>query len=323
MGPSIPPMSARTRHLPRRSCHSVPASSERFVAKAPGLAADMVFFDLEDSVAPRDKEAARGRVVEAIRSQAWGERIVGVRINGWASRWTYGDIIEVVGHAGVRLDEVIVPKVEAAAHVKAVDLLLAQVELNAGLPSGHLGIEAQIETAGGLSNVEEICAASPRLEAVTVGPVDLSASMGMPMPAVDSARPPYLGDPFHYVFMKILLAGRTHGLQVIDGPYVKVRDGEGLRADCIRTQILGYDGKWSVHPDQIPVLNELFAPTPEEFDRAVGALDLHAASTAGQDRRGAFMSGDEMVDEASRQVAVMLVARGERAGLIRAGNRSR
>jgi citrate lyase subunit beta/citryl-CoA lyase len=307
-------MSARSRHLPRRSCHAVPGSNPKFLDKAPGLAADMFFLDLEDAVAPSEKEAARPRVVEAVRSKDWGAAVLCVRVNAWDTRWTYGDVIEVVGGAGERLDEVMLPKVQNAAQVVALDLLLTQVEANVGLPIGHIGIEAQIETAQGLINVEEITTASPRLETVILGPVDMSASMGMPSLAGGLDIPGYPGDYFHYVFSKILMAGRAAGLQVIDGPYVKVRDTEGFRHYATRSQILGFDGKWSLHPDQIDVLNELFAPTQEQFDRAQHILDTYREATEG-DGKGAVMLGDEMIDEASRKVAEMLVAKGTRAGL--------
>jgi citrate lyase subunit beta/citryl-CoA lyase len=309
-------MSARTRTLPRRSCHAVPGSNERFLAKAPGLGADMVFLDLEDAVAPLEKEAARAKVVAAVRDQDWGETTLCVRVNAWDTRWTYGDVIEVVGAAGERLDEVMLPKVQSAAQVVALDLLLTQVEINAGLPPGHIGIEAQIETAQGLIDVEHIATASPRLETLILGPVDFSASMGMPSLAGGLQIPEYPGDYFHYVFMKILMAGRAAGLQIIDGPYVKVRDTEGFRDYCTRTQILGYDGKWSLHPDQVAVCNEVYSPTQAQFDRAWQILDAYRSATEG-DRMGAVMLGDEMIDEASRKVAVMLVARGARAGLVR------
>ncbi|HEX6395127.1 MAG TPA: CoA ester lyase [Acidimicrobiales bacterium] len=309
-------MSQRSRFLPRRSCHAVPGSNEKFLAKAPTLPADMFFLDLEDAVAPLEKEDARAKVVEAIQKYDWGDAVVCVRVNAWDTRWTYADVIEVVGNAGTRLDEVMLPKVQNAAQVVALDLLLTQVEINSGLPAGHIGIEAQIETAQGLINVEEICAASPRLETVILGPVDFSASMGMPSLSGGLLIPEYPGDYFHYVFMKILMAGRANNLQVIDGPYVKVRDPEGFREYARRTQILGYDGKWSLHPDQIDILNEVFSPTQEQFDRAWEVLDAYRQATEG-DRKGAVMLGDEMIDEASRKVAVTLVARGERAGLKR------
>jgi len=221
-----------------------------------------------------------------------------------------------VGRAGERLDEIMLPKVQTGAEVVALDLLLNQVEVRAGLPRGHIGIEAQIETAQGLINVEEICAASTRLETVILGPVDFSASMGMPSLAGGLAIPEYPGDYFHYVFMKILMAGRANGLQVIDGPYVKIQDLEGFREFSRRTQILGFDGKWAIHPSQVPVLNEMFGPSQAQFDRALAIVDAYQAATEG-DRRGAVMFGDEMIDEASRKVAVKVVALGQRAGLNR------
>jgi citrate lyase subunit beta/citryl-CoA lyase len=287
------------------------------LGKGPGLAADMVFCDLEDSVAPLEKEAARAKVVDAVKNQDWGEKVLCVRVNAWDTPWTYGDVIEVVGNAGERLEEVMLPKVQTPGQVEAMDLLLTQVEKNAGLPPGHIGIEAQIETAQGLINVTEICAASPRLETVILGPVDFSASMEMPSLAGGLQIPEYPGDYFHYVFMKILMAGRANGLQVIDGPYVKVRDTEGFRDFCRRAQILGFDGKWALHPDQVTILNEMFSPTQEQFDRAHAILDAYEEATTTGDRKGAVMFGDEMIDEASRKVAVKLVSRGERAGLIR------
>jgi citrate lyase subunit beta / citryl-CoA lyase len=308
-------MSVRSRPLPRRSCHAVPGSSEKFLAKAPSLPADMFFLDLEDSVAPLEKEASRSKVVDAIKGQDWGDAVICVRVNAWDTRWTYGDVIEVVSGAGERLEEIMLPKVDTADQVVALDLLLTQVEINSGLPIGHIGIEAQIETARGLINVEEICAASPRLETVILGPVDFSASMGMPSLAGGLQIPEYPGDYFHYVFMKILMAGRANGLQVIDGPYVKVRDSEGFRDYASRTQILGFDGKWSLHPDQVTICNEVYSPTQEQFDRARAIVDAYREATEEGDRKGAVMLGEEMIDEASRKVAVMLVSRGERAGL--------
>ncbi|MDQ1374225.1 MAG: citrate lyase subunit beta / citryl-CoA lyase, partial [Actinomycetota bacterium] len=246
-------MSERTRNLPRRSCLSVPGSSEKMLGKAPGLPADMVFMDLEDAVAPLEKEAARAKVVDAVKNLDWGDKILCVRVNAWDTKWTYGDVIEVVGNAGERLEEIMLPKVQSAAEVVAMDLLLTQVEINSGLPIGHIGIEAQIETARGIINVEEICAASPRLETIILGPVDMSASMEMPSLGGGLNIPEYPGDYFHYVFVKILMAGRANGLQVIDGPYLKVRDSEGFRDYCQRTRILGFDGKWALHPDQVTI----------------------------------------------------------------------
>jgi citrate lyase subunit beta / citryl-CoA lyase len=298
----------------------VPGSSERFLAKAPSLDADMFFLDLEDAVAPLEKETARAKVVAAVRDQDWGDAVLCVRVNAWDTKWTYADVIEVVGQAGPRLDEVMLPKVQNAAQVVALDLLLTQVEINHGLRAGHIGIEAQIETAQGLINVEEICASSPRIETVILGPVDFSASMGMPSLSGGLLIPEYPGDYFHYVFMKILMAGRAYGLQVIDGPYTKVRDPDGFREYARRSQILGYDGKWSLHPDQVTILNEIFSPTQEQFDKALDVLDHYREATTEGERKGAVMFGDEMIDEASRKVAVTLVSRGERAGMKRSPN---
>jgi len=313
-------MSARTRDLPRRSCLSIPGSSEKMLAKGPSIPADMIFLDMEDSVSPLEKEAARPKVVKAIREQDWGDRVLCVRVNAWDTKWTAFDIIEVVGNAGERLEEIMLPKVQTAAEVVAADLLLTQVEKQAGLPIGHIGIEAQIETARGLINVEEICAASPRLETVILGPVDFSASMEMPSLSGGLQIPEYPGDYFHYVFMKILMAGRANGLQVIDGPYVKVRDPEGFRDYCTRTQILGFDGKWALHPDQVTILNEMFSPTQAQFDKACDVLDVYEKATTEGERKGAVMLGDEMIDEASRKVALKLRMRGLRNGMIRSGS---
>jgi len=309
-------MSARSRDLPRRSCLSTPGSNEKFLAKAPTVAADMTFLDLEDSVAPLEKEAARAKVVDAIKNLDWDDRVLCVRVNAWDTEWTYGDVVEVVGKAGERLDEVMLPKVQHAAEVVALDLLLTQVEKVHGLPAGHIGIEAQIETTRGLINVEEICAASARLETIIFGPADFAASMEMPVLTGGVQIPEYPGDHFHYVFSKILMAGRANGLQVIDGPYLYVRNLDGLREFAQRTRVLGYDGKWALTPDQAGVLNEVYSPTQEQFDRAWDILDAYRRATE-EDRRGAVMFGDEMIDEASRKMAVKFVSRGERAGLTR------
>jgi citrate lyase subunit beta/citryl-CoA lyase len=309
-------MSERSRDLPRRSCLSIPGSSEKMLGKGPGIPADMVFLDLEDAVAPKEKEAARAKVAAAVRDQEWGDKVLCVRVNDWSTKWTAFDVIEVVGSAGPRLDEIMLPKVEAAAHIVALDLLLAQVEQQAGLPVGHIGIEAQIETTRGLINVEEICAASPRLETIIFGPADFAASMEMPVLTGGVQIADYPGDHFHYVFSKILMAGRANGLQVIDGPYLYIRDGEGFRDYCQRTRTLGYDGKWALHPDQVTILNEVYSPTQEQFDRAWDILETYRQATE-DEGKGAVMFGDEMIDEASRKMATKFVSRGERAGLKR------
>jgi citrate lyase subunit beta / citryl-CoA lyase len=239
-----------------------------------------------------------------------------VRINAWDTAWTYGDVIDVVGNAGLRLDEVMLPKVQSAAEVVALDLLLTQVEKNAGLPVGHIGIEAQIETARGLINVDDICAASPRLETIIFGPADFAASIEMPVLTGGVAIPEYPGDHFHYVFSRILMAGRANGLQVIDGPFLKVRELDALSDFAMRTRMLGYDGKWALTPDQAVVLNEVYSPTQEQFDKAWDILEAYRVATD-ENNTGAVMFGDEMIDEASRKMANKFVSRGTRAGLER------
>ncbi|MHB8294788.1 MAG: HpcH/HpaI aldolase/citrate lyase family protein [Acidimicrobiales bacterium] len=312
-------MSERSRNLPRRSCLSVPGSSDRFIAKAPSIPSDMVFLDLEDSVAPSEKQLARSKVTEAVQKKDFGDRVVCVRVNAWDTAWTYRDVIEVVGGSGDRLDEVMLPKVQSAAEVVALDLLLTQVEADHGLAKGQVGIEAQIESARGLINVEEICAASPRLEAIVFGPADFAASMEMPVLTGGVEVEGYPGDHFHYVLSKILMAGRANGLQVIDGPYLKIHDMEGFAGYSKRAKMLGYDGKWALHPAQVEALNELFSPSQEQLDRAYELLDAYGLATGASDgdARGAVMHGAEMIDEASAKMARKFVARGARAGMRR------
>jgi citrate lyase subunit beta/citryl-CoA lyase len=289
------------------------------LAKGPSLGADMVFLDLEDSVAPLEKEAARANVVEAVNNQDWGEAVLCVRVNDWDTEWTYRDVIHMVENCSERLDELMLPKVQSAAQVQALDMLLTQIERSTGR-SSTVGIEAQIETARGLISVEEICAASPRLETIIFGPADFAASTEMPVLTGGVQIPDYPGDHFHYVFAKILMAGRANGLQVIDGPFLKIRELDALRDYSMRTRVLGFDGKWALHPDQVTVINEVFTPTQEQFDHAWGILEAYEKATteggAGE-RKGAVMFGDEMIDEASRKMATKFVARGERAGMAR------
>lgn len=211
------------------------------------------------------------------------------------------------------------PKAQSAADVQALDMLLTQIEKVTGRKSS-VGIEAQIETARGLINVEEICAASSRLETIIFGPADFAASTEMPVLTGGVQIPEYPGDHFHYVFSKILMAGRANGLQVIDGPFLKIKEGEALRDYAMRTRLLGYDGKWALHPDQVAIINEVFTPTQEQYDRAFDILDAYEKATtegAAGERKGAVMFGDEMIDEASRKMALKFVSRGQRAGMSR------
>lgn len=280
------------------------------------MPADMTFFDLEDSVAPSEKVAARQKVAHAIRDMTWDERVLGVRVNGWTSPWVISDVEEVLTHCGPRLDIVMMPKVESPDDVIAMDELLTTLEEQAGLVVGHLGLECQIESARGLMNVDAICEASPRLESIVLGPADLAASLGLPITTIDEAL--YLNpfSPLTYAFARLLVAGRANGLNVIDGPYLKVRDMEGLRSVAQLTANYGFDGKWALTPDQVPVLNDVFTPDQLLFDKSWDILEAYdqAANIEG---RGATMLGDDMIDEASVKVALSVVSRGERSGLRR------
>ncbi len=313
---STPEPNGRLR--PRRSCLAVPGSNPRFLEKAQTLPADQVFLDLEDAVAPLVKEKARQAVVEALTGGDWTGKIRAVRVNDWTTHWTYRDVITVVEGAGDRLDCVMLPKVADAGQVTALDLLLTQIEKTAGLPVGRIGIEAQIENATGLMNVEAIAASSPRLETIIFGPADFMASINMRSLVVGEQPPGYPADAYHYILMRILIAARAHGLQAIDGPYLQVRNVEGFAAVARRAAALGFDGKWVLHPDQIAAANEIFSPAQEDYDHAELILDAYDWSTsAAGGAKGSAMLGDEMIDEASRKMALVIAAKGRAAGLRR------
>ncbi|MGH3150117.1 MAG: HpcH/HpaI aldolase/citrate lyase family protein [Streptosporangiaceae bacterium] len=303
---------------PRRSTLAVPGSNPRFLEKAQGLAADEVFLDLEDAVAPLAKEDARRLVVDALNTGDWGGKIRAVRVNDWTTQWTYRDVITVVEGAGANLDCLMLPKVADAEQVKALDLLITQVEKAAGLPAGRIGIEAQIENAAGLVNVDAIAAASPRLEAIVFGPADFMASINMKSLVVGEQPPGYPADAYHYILMRILIAARARDLQAIDGPYLQVRNVAAFREVARRSAALGFDGKWVLHPDQIAAANEIFSPAQEDYDHAELIMDAYDWSTSqAGGARGAAMLGEEMIDEASRKMALVIAAKGRAAGLHR------
>jgi citrate lyase subunit beta / citryl-CoA lyase len=302
---------------PRRTCLTVPGSSERFLAKARLVAADEVILDLEDSVAPGVKQQAREFVSTALAVGWPRHQLLAVRVNGAISPWAYQDVIAVAEHSGGRLDAIVLPKVSAPAHVIWLDLLLGQIEQAAGLEPGRLAIEAQIEDAAGLAAVDQIATASPRLAALIFGPADFMASLGMRSLRIGAQPEDYAGgDAFHYPLMKILLAARAAGLQAIDGPYAAIGDIDGLTAASASVAALGFDGKWVVHPDQIEPVNGAFSPGQAEYDRAELILEAYEHATDVQGR-GAVMLDGEMIDEASRKLALICAARGRAAGLIR------
>jgi citrate lyase subunit beta/citryl-CoA lyase len=302
----------------RRSCLAVPGSSPRFLEKAQTLDSDQVFLDLEDSVAPLAKPGARTAIVAALNHGNWGNRTRVVRVNDVGTQWAYRDVITVVEGAGANLDCIMLPKVQTAAEVAWLDLLLTQIEKEAGLEVGRIGIEAQIENAQGLVNVDEIAAGSPRLESIIFGPADFMASINMRSLVVGEQPPGYTADAYHYVLMRILMAARTNGLQAIDGPYGRVKDDDGYRRSAERSSALGFDGKWVLHPNQLAIANEVYAPRQEDYDEAELILDAYeyfTSSAGGQ--LGAVMLGDQMIDEASRKMALVVAAQGRAAGLSR------
>ena len=305
-------------YRPRRTCLSVPGSNPRMIEKAKSLPADEVFLDLEDAVAPDAKAVARRLVSAALAGPGWGSQLRGVRVNDWTTPWTHLDVIDVVSAAGSALDVVVLPKVTDASHVHALDLLLTQLELTHGLPVGRIGIDAQIENAKGLSNIDAI-AAGPRVQALVLGPADLMASLNMRTLVVGEQPEGYdVGDAYHHILMTILVAARAHGVAAIDGPYLKVRDTDAFRRVAGRSAALGYDGKWVLHPDQIAPGNEIFSPRQDEYDHAeliLEAYDWHTSGAGGA--RGAVMLGDEMIDEASRKMALVVAGRGRAAGMAR------
>jgi citrate lyase subunit beta / citryl-CoA lyase len=309
---------AAGRLRPRRSCLAVPASNPRFLEKAQGLPADQVFLDLEDACAPLVKESARHAVVDALNNGDWGGKTRVVRVNDWTTHWTYRDVITVVEGAGPNLDCVMLPKVADATQIAALDLLLTQIEKTMGLQAGRIGIEAQIENATGLVNVDAIAAASPRLQTIIFGPADFMASINMRSLVVGEQPPGYPADAYHYILMRILVAARAHGLQAIDGPYLQIRNADGFQAVARRAAALGFDGKWVLHPDQIAAANEIFSPSQADYDHAELILDAYEwwISEAGG-ARGSAMLGDEMIDEASRKMALVIAGKGRAAGMRR------
>ena len=303
----------------RRTTLAVPGSSVKMLEKAKGLAADAVFLDLEDAVAPSEKSDARKNVIAALTEGGYEGKTRSVRINDWTTPWTYRDVIDIIDGAGDQLDCVILPKVQSSQHIVALDLLLTQVERANGLDIGRIGIEAQIENAPGLVNVNAIAAASPRVETLIFGPADFIASINMRSFVVGEQPSGYdVGDAYHHILMSILIAARANDRQAIDGPYLQIRDDDGLRRVAHRSAALGFDGKWVLHPDQISAVNEVFSPGQEDYDHAELILDAYSyyTSSAGG-ARGAAMLGDEMIDEASRKMALVVASKGRAAGMRR------
>ncbi|MEC7102216.1 MAG: CoA ester lyase [Actinomycetota bacterium] len=304
---------------PRRSNLAVPGSSPKMLDKAKGLPADQVFMDIEDAVAPLAKPDARKNIVAALNEGGYDGKVRSVRVNDWTTEWTYLDVIEVVSGAGANLDCIMLPKVQGPEQIRALDMLLSQIEKSEGLDVGRIGIEAQIENAMGLTMVDEIAAASPRVETIIFGPADFMASINMKSLVVGEQPPGYdVGDAYHYILMRILMAARAYDKQAIDGPYLQIKDLDGYTRVAERSAALGFDGKWVLHPDQIAAANEIFSPRQGDYDHAELILDAYEwyTSVAGG-ARGAAMLGDEMIDEASRKMALVIAGKGRAAGMQR------
>jgi citrate lyase beta subunit len=286
----------------QRSELAVPGSQPALFAKALASEADCVFLDLEDAVAPGDKEAARRHVVAGLLECDWRgrDKTVCVRINGIDTPYMYRDLIEVVEAAGQRLDIVLVPKVGVPADVYLVDALLTQIEAARGI-AHRIGIEVLIESALGLANVDLIAQASPRLEALHFGVADLAASLRARTVSIGGTNPDYPGDQWHAALVRVATACRAYGLRPIDGPYGDFQDAAGYRAAARRAAALGYEGKWAIHPSQIALANEVFTPPPAEVERARRILT--ALDEAARLGRGAAQLDGRMIDAASARLA--------------------
>src|SRR6476659_657716 len=267
-------MSQPSRARPRRSELATPSSNEHMCEVAARAGADLVFLDLEDACAPTAKESARATAVAALTDLDWGHTIRAIRINGLDTEWCYGDVVEVVSGARDALDVIIVPKVLRARDVWWVDVLLTQLEAKLGL-TRPIALEALIEEAEGLLNAQEIARASARLEAIIFGAGDLSASLRARVDGNFQPAGDYPGDFWHFARVQILAAARGAGIDAIDAPFPAYKDPEGYRRSAMHASLLGYDGKWAIHPDQIAIANEVFAPTALEVEEARAASEVY------------------------------------------------
>lgn len=284
------------------------------VEKAASSAADQVFVDLEDAVAPSEKKAARALVVESLNSLDFGAKVVVVRVNDVTTPFCHGDILELVSGAGAKLDCLMIPKVHDASHVHFVDHLLSGLEDDLGL-TRPVGLELQIETPHGAIHLVGIANASKRTQTIVFGPGDYAVSLGVPQLELGMIDPDYPGHQWHWVMSEVANHARAVGAQAIDGPYVDFNDRDGYRESARRAKLLGYDGKWCIHPNQIEWANEVFTPSGDQYHYAERLLETYREATdAG---RGAVVFDGKMIDEATRKMAERVAARGRAAGLSR------
>ena len=294
-----------------RSTLAVPGSNPRFIEKAASSAADVIFFDLEDSVAPDRKAQARKDVIAALNDLDFGDKSVSVRINGLDTHYMYRDLVDIVEQAGNRLDLVLIPKVGTAADIYAVDMLLTQIEQAKGIKK-RIGIELLIETPQGIQNIFEIAAASPRNESMLFGSADYAASSGAQVTMIGGPNPDYhvltaadsngvrsahWGDMWHFPLARLVAAARANGLRPIDGPFADIKDPDGWLASANRARVLGCEGKMVIHPSQVELANELFKPSAAEVEHA--RRILKAMEEAEQAGAGAVTLDGKMIDIAS------------------------
>jgi len=312
-----------------RSELAVPGSNPKLFAKAAASAADIVFLDLEDAVAPEEKQAARRNVIQALNEIDWGPKSVSVRINGLDTHYMYRDVIDVLEATGERLDLIMIPKVGTAADVYAVDMLVTQIE-TAKRRKKRLGLELIIETALGMQNVEAIAAASRRLESLHFGVADYAASTRARTTNIGGPNPDYAvltdkdtggkrerhwGDMWHYAIVRLVVAARANGLRPIDGPFGDFSDADGFRAQARRAAALGCEGKWAIHPSQVALANEEFSPSEAEVGKARRIIEAMAeAQKAG---KGAVSLDGRLIDIASIRQAQVLVEKSKQIGAAR------
>jgi malyl-CoA/(S)-citramalyl-CoA lyase len=289
-----------------RSKLFVPGSRPPLFEKAAASAADVVCLDLEDSVAPADKERARDDVVTALQDLDWNDKFVTARINGLETHWCYRDVLALVEEGGERLDAILIPKVGNAADVYAIDMLMTQASQAVGRRK-RIGLEVIIESVAGLTNIDAIAGASARLESLHFGGADYAASQGMRTTNIGGGNADYvmLTDGWHYPLFRLAQAARAHGIVPIDGPFGDYSDAEGFRAQARRTAILGCEGKWAIHPSQIALANEIYTPPASEVARAEAILaalrDAHAKGL------GAVALDGVLIDAASIRQAEVIV----------------
>ena len=285
---------------------AVPGSNPKMIEKAADSAADYVFLDLEDAVAPDDKLLARKNVIQALNDIDWAGKgkTVSIRINGLDTHYMYRDVVDVVEQAGNKLDTILIPKVGNSADVYMVDAMVTQIEEAKGY-TNKIGIEALIETALGMANVEAIATASPRMEAMHFGVADYAASNRARTVNIGGLNPDYPGDQWHHAISRMTVACRAYGLRPIDGPFGDFNDPDGFLLAARRGAALGIEGKWAIHPSQIELANQVFTPPEAEVSKAHRILE--ELEKAAQEGRGAASLDGKMIDAASARMAENVV----------------